>query len=1446
MASEVPIPGTVQLVDVQGIFNVKHGQQSRDIVLVPQPTNDPDDPLRWTSQRKTKNIICAMVWCFFVAGMISGLSPAYILIEKDTGISIADLSTGNGILFLFLGWGTMITQCLALSNGRRLTLLVSIVLTTAVTLWTAYVQTRGAFFANRILLGIVASPQETLIEVIIGDLFFTHDRGFFMGAYSWTLWCGAFLTPVASGYVAQDLGWRWIQYILTFIGAGVTIVTFFFFEETMFYRDHHVSHMRDTPGVDPANTAKPAGDLESNPQVTSDKKTNEKSIEREDNSMSPSEPSAYDEQESTKTYLEKLKFWGFRDPRQPSGILAWYNVVGGSLALILGNAPYNFSANNIGLTYLSCVVGVTIGCFLSGWMADTLALRLARRNGGVMEPEQRLWTCLIALVMHPAGCLLYGLFVSSFIADNMGSIDLTSLRNIRKVLVANRGEIAVRCIKACRELGVHSVAIITNADATSLHATLANEVVLLPGEDNTAYTDGDAILDICKRTNANAIIPGYGFLSENVEFANAVTSAGITFVGPSSASINAMGLKHEARAIAQAANVPVIPGTQLLASAGAAVEAAKSLGCPVMLKATGGGGGMGLQICRSEQEVEKAFAMVESRASTLFKNSGVFLEKYYPSSRHIEVQVAGNGEIVVAFGERECSLQRRHQKVIEECPSPFVERHPGLRERMLQAAVNYASQLKYKSVGTVEFLVDDETADFFFLEMNTRLQVEHGITELCYGVDLVHLMLRQADYERGGHIGIPSDVLQALEDPSHWDRRSRHGCMLKYHFVTLPLALESSNTYTGQRARVCGSTHGPDGRAAAQKKMIEVLADTALQGTQSNLEYLSKILESEMFMSGNTLTNSLSTFKFDSCSLQVIDPGVFTTIQDYPGRIQTRHGIPPSGPIDDFSARVANILVGNDHGVELLELTLSGPKLLFHEAAVVAICGAELPVTVDGVSQAMWSRILIKKGQILELGKVTGNGLRTYLAVKGGFPQVPKFLGSKSTAPELGFGGVQGRKLQIHDIIALSPQSRSWAAEATPLSLPSNFIPNFTTSVTVCCIDGPYGSEDILTPEGRTTLYEADWTVSHNSSRSGIRLEGPRLKWARASGGGGGSHPSNVLDYGYPNCGVNFTGEFPIIFGPDRPDLGGFVCPTTVCSGEMWKIGQLKPGNTVRFRSVAYDTALEISRRKDDFLQALVAFSQGSTSRISPLLVEFTEEPPSSILHQKLSQGSHPRVTYRQGGDTSIIVEYGDQVSDLRNTACVQFLAKQVSTANLPSVCSDPNFASLTVRFDPFQMDRSKLLQQLIQFDDQIGQTTGIKIPARQVRLPVCLDHSSLQESAQRYMDNIRPTAAYMPDNVEYLRKNNALETRQEVFDALLKTPWLAVAVGFYVGTPILFPLDPWHVLTGQKYNPSRVYTPSGSVGLGGSLVAIYPVAAAGGYQYRHIFNWINVRYEYT
>jgi MFS family permease len=374
-----------------------------------------------------------MGWCFFVGAIISGLSPAYILIEKDTGVSIADLSTGNGILFLFLGFGTLISQPLALAYGRRIVLVSSILITTGLTFWTAFVNSRAEFFINRILLGISASPQETLIEIIIADIFFTHDRGFYMGAYSWTLFSGAFLSPVVTGYVAQELGWRWIQYILTMVSFGVLCVTFFLFEETMFYRDfsdgqHDAAQMA---AVTAESLGAGSGDENEKGEISGQAEVS--SQQRVESTMTEDVPTG-----SFETYKQKLRLWGYHDQRQANpfkvfflpfkllftfpalffcgvlvgGILAWYNVVGGSLALILGNPPYNFTANNIGLTYLASVIGVTIGSFLAGWMTDFVAVKLARRNGGIMEPEARLWMATVALIVHPAGCLLYGVGAS--------------------------------------------------------------------------------------------------------------------------------------------------------------------------------------------------------------------------------------------------------------------------------------------------------------------------------------------------------------------------------------------------------------------------------------------------------------------------------------------------------------------------------------------------------------------------------------------------------------------------------------------------------------------------------------------------------------------------------------------------------------------------------------------------------------------------------------------------------------------------------------------------------------------------------------------------------------------------------------------------------------------------------------------------------------------------
>ncbi|KAK1637576.1 major facilitator superfamily domain-containing protein [Colletotrichum phormii] len=430
------IPGTVQLVDTQGVLDVKHGSEHTNIVLVPQPSSDPNDPLSWTRKRKTFNISWVMTWCFFGAAIVSGLSPAYLQIQADTGISVADLSTGNGLMYLFLGWGTLLTQNFALNYGRRPTLVYSMVAMTFISLWTAYVKSRAEFFVNRIIIGIISSPMETLIEVIIDDLYFVHQRGFYMGIYSWTLWCGAFLCPVATGFIAEDLGWRWIQYILSIIGVVVTILTFLFFEETMFYRPSLQTDIRGIPNQQRGvfDSDKSAVDTEPSddrkPQVANDLTT--VNSDNETRTL-PTRVEAAPE----KLFWSRFKLWGYQDDRKPKqlkqsllpfyllrfpsvifagilvgGILSWYNVVGGSLALILGNPPYNFGSNVIGLFYLASVIGVSIGCLISSWASDALSVWMARRHGGVMEPEHRLWVCFLAIIAHPVGCILYGVGAS--------------------------------------------------------------------------------------------------------------------------------------------------------------------------------------------------------------------------------------------------------------------------------------------------------------------------------------------------------------------------------------------------------------------------------------------------------------------------------------------------------------------------------------------------------------------------------------------------------------------------------------------------------------------------------------------------------------------------------------------------------------------------------------------------------------------------------------------------------------------------------------------------------------------------------------------------------------------------------------------------------------------------------------------------------------------------
>ena len=317
--------------------------------------------------------------------------------------------------------------------------------------------------------------------------------------------------------------------------------------------------------------------------------------------------------------------------------------------------------------------------------------------------------------------------------------NVVRIKMFKKVLIANRGEIACRIIRTLKKMGIQSVAVYSQADAGARHVLDADEAVCIgPAPAAESYLNAEKILQVAIETGAEAIHPGYGFLSENADFAEACTASGIVFIGPTPKQMRDFGLKHTARALAEKNGVPLLPGTGLLADVAEAHTQAAIIGYPVMLKSTAGGGGIGMQLIWSEDELNAAFESVQRLSRANFKETGLYLEKYVQAARHIEVQIFGNGlGKVIALGERDCSVQRRNQKVIEETPAPHISE--AVRQALCATAVKLGAALHYRSAGTVEFVYDNLTNEFYFLEVNTRLQVEHGVTELVTGLDLIVL-----------------------------------------------------------------------------------------------------------------------------------------------------------------------------------------------------------------------------------------------------------------------------------------------------------------------------------------------------------------------------------------------------------------------------------------------------------------------------------------------------------------------------------------------------------------------------------------------------------------------------------------------------------------------------------------------------------------------------------
>ena len=1002
-----------------------------------------------------------------------------------------------------------------------------------------------------------------------------------------------------------------------------------------------------------------------------------------------------------------------------------------------------------------------------------------------------------------------------------------------KVLVANRGEIACRIFRTLHRLGIGSVAVYSDADRNSLHVSQAQESVRLgPGPPAQSYLRQDALLEAARMTGAQAVHPGYGFLSENAEFAQACAAAGVAFVGPTPQQIRSFGLKHLARELAKHHAVPLLPGSDLLQNADAAAAAAALIGYPVMLKSSAGGGGIGMQLIRRAEDLAAGFDAVERLANKNFSGGGVFLEKYIERARHIEVQIFGDGAGgVIALGERDCSAQRRNQKVIEETPAPGVA--PELRQRLCAAAIRLAQAVKYQSAGTVEFVFDSQSGEFYFLEVNTRLQVEHGVTEEVTGVDLVEWMLRQAADEPFAlqtpvALGASIEVRLYAEDPARQFRPSS-GLLTHARFPTAA-RVETwvqdgaivTPLYDPLLAKII--TRGAD-RGEALAKMHEALAGTVIAGIETNLGYLRQLIADPLIAAGGMTTRALDGFDYRPRSVEVLAAGTQTTLQDYPGRLGYWHvGVPPSGPMDGLSFRLANRALGNGAAAVALEITVSGPTLRFNADTYICLAGAPMSADIDGRSIAFGTPLKVLRGEILRIGPLSGAGCRAYLAIRGGF-DVPPYMGSRSTFTLGKFGGHGGRALMVGDVLHLG---ESAIQESEPTAIPAEILPAIAAEWELGVLYGPHGAPDFFTAEDIEQFFATHWEVHYNSSRTGVRLLGSKPKWARSDGGEAGLHPSNIHDNAYAIGSVDFTGDMPVILGPDGPSLGGFVCPVTVVKAELWKLGQLRANDRVRFRLWSAEDAAAREAAQEAMLATLKA--PGAMSRA----VRGISRIGSPILAQLEARGSRPAVVYRRAGDRYLLVEYGPLILDLELRLRAHALMLWLEGAAPPGIIDlTPGIRSLQVHYDNRELPLAQLLEILQSAEETLAGTDDMQIDTRIVRLPLSWDDESTQLAIAKYMQSVRSDAPWCPSNIEFIRRINGLDSIEDVKRIVFAANYWVLGLGdVYLGAPVTTPLDPRHRLVTTKYNPARTWTPENAVGIGGAYLCVYGMEGPGGYQF--------------
>ncbi|MGB0665008.1 MAG: urea carboxylase [Pontibacterium sp.] len=1032
--------------------------------------------------------------------------------------------------------------------------------------------------------------------------------------------------------------------------------------------------------------------------------------------------------------------------------------------------------------------------------------------------------------------------------------DTSISSSISKVLIANRGAIATRIIRTLKQMGIQSVAVYADCDADSLHVRLADEAICLnpdSPEQNQApftYLNAKRILSIASETGAQAIHPGYGFLSENADFEAACAQKGIAFIGPTSEQMLDFGLKHRARELALASQVPLLPGSELLTDLNDALAQADVIGYPVMLKSTAGGGGIGMSLCYSAAELEEAFEAVKRLGANNFANDGVFLEKFIKRARHIEVQVFGDGQgQALAIGERDCSSQRRNQKVVEECPAPHLTDEQ--RQGLYDTAERLLASVNYRNAGTVEFILDADTGEFYFLEVNTRLQVEHGVTEEVYGVDLVNWMVSLA----AGTLAPLAELKQSMKPSGHAIQVRVYAEDPFLNFqpsadLLTQVAFYSPND--NERVRVdtwveAGIEVSPyfdpmlaklivkaDDRETALALMQKTVSGSTIYGCETNLGYLASLLGDDILAAGEVTTRYLNDFSYRPARIDVVAGGTQTTIQDLPSREGYWNvGIPPSGPFDSHSFALANRLLDNPIDAAGLEITLQGPTLRFSENTKVVIGGADIDATLDGQTVSQWQVIEIAAGQTLALGRVAkSGGARAYLAVAGGI-QCPDYLGSKSTFTLGQFGGHNGRAIRAGDVLHLD-SAAVWPSIETE-ALPDTMRPSICSLTTLALAEawelrviyGPHGAPDFFTDDDIDTFFDTAWEVHYNSSRTGVRLIGPKPTWARKDGGEAGLHPSNLHDNAYAFGTVDFTGDMPVILGPDGPSLGGFVCPATVVTADLWKLGQLRAGDKVKFVPISLDDAVALEAAQAQSVEDLTPM----TTTVKPIA------PTSPILATLSKEKFGDDIVYRAAGDHFLLVEYGEMALDLRLRfrahALMQWLEKHPITGVKELT---PGIRSLQLHYDSQVLSVESLIAQLQDAEYALSQQLNeLTVPSRIVHIPLSWDDEACRLAIEKYDQSVRKNAPWAPSNLEFIRRINGLDSIEDVKKVVFDASYLVMGLGdVYLGAPVATPVDPRHRLVTTKYNPARTWTAENSVGIGGSYLCIYGMEGPGGYQF--------------